>query len=989
MKNKKNLQSWRTNKKKYYIKRQPQNTANRLKKRRLSHRAKRSRRAGFLSPRLKQRLISFGLILVIITLLSGLTFFAYLSRKVTDIRALTDRQLAESTKIFDRTGEELLFEIHGEEKRTEVSLAQIPDYVKWATIAIEDKNFYKHKGISIWGIFRGVVIETLRHGRAQGGSTLTQQFVKNAILTPERRITRKLKEWILAYRIEKTYAKDEILEFYFNEIPYGSTAYGIEAASQLYFGKSIRDINLAEAAILAALPQAPSKYSPYGSNRELLIGRQQYILDLMVAQKYISAEQAEKAKEVELDFKPPNINIKAPHFVMYVKEILSEKYGEKTVEQDGLKVITTLDLYKQEIAEGVISKHAEDNLEEWDATNAALISLDPKTGQVLAMVGSKGFFNEKIDGQVNITTSLRQPGSSMKPVVYATAFIKGYTPDTVLYDVVTNFSHDEAEPYEPHNYDLGERGPVTIRRALAGSLNIPAVKTIYLAGINNVLDVAEELGYTSLTNRDRFGLSLVLGGGEVKLIEHANAFSAFAREGLKQPISAILRVEDKDGKELEEYEEQEKKVIDPKVARLINNILSDNTARAYTFGESNWLTLGGRPVAAKTGTTNDYRDAWTIGYTPSLVTGVWVGNNDNAEMKRGAAGGVVAAPIWHDYMDRVLGDTPIEYFKEPEIKPTGKPILDGKIGAATVVRVDKASGLLATEYTPEHLVEERTYYEPHSILYYLDKNDPLGDPPSNPVSDPQFSLWEERVLKWAEKQLASSTAAGEITATEGQPPTESDNVHRPENIPVVKIITPGPNQTILEPTLNVQIQTTAPRGVNRAEYFINDNLFYANPSYPFNMSKRIDFLNNGFHNLKIRVCDDVDNCRERSIEFNLVLEERLKNQNISIGWAEAINGLAITRIDFPFTFKLKTNDPMGLAKANLFYTIESDNTPQFITSIAPIGSTEFMGVWDSPPPSGTYHVTGEGITWGKKSLSLEPITIIVNNPILEEDSTEE
>ncbi|HLD34818.1 MAG TPA: transglycosylase domain-containing protein, partial [Patescibacteria group bacterium] len=568
--------------------------------------------------------------------------------------------------------------------------------------------FYEHKGISIWGIFRGVVWQTIRGKKAQGGSTLTQQFIKNSILTSERTITRKIKEWLLAYRLENRFSKDEILQMYFNEIPYGSTAYGVEAASQKYFGKTVKDINLAEAAILAALPQGPSRYSPYGSNIDLLLGRQRYILDLMVDQGHATEEEAEEAKNYELTFSPPTANIKAPHFVMYVKEILSSKYGEKMVEQGGLKIITTLDLYKQEIAEEVVKEQAEKNLKNFNATNAALVAINPKNGQILCMVGSKDYFDQEIDGQVNITTSKRQPGSSLKPLVYAAAFIKGYTPNTILYDVITNFSNDATKPYEPRNYDSAEHGPVSIRKALAGSLNVPAVKAIYLAGIKNVTNLAFDLGYTTLSDPDRFGLSLVLGGGEVKLIEHANAYSAFAREGVLHPVSAILRVEKPDGTVLEEFQENEKKVLDPKIARQINDVLSDNGARAYIFGERNWLTLGTRPVAAKTGTTNDYRDAWTMGYTPSIVAGVWVGNNDNSEMKRGADGGVVAAPIWHNFMEKVLGDTPIEKFKPAEIPTTGKAMLDGQVDTGNIVKIDKISGLLATEYTPAHLIIEKS-----------------------------------------------------------------------------------------------------------------------------------------------------------------------------------------------------------------------------------------------------------------------------------------
>ncbi|MCK5061330.1 PBP1A family penicillin-binding protein [Candidatus Parcubacteria bacterium] len=980
MANKNNYQSWRKGKKKYYINR-GQKAQFTLKKK-ASRKNTLSAKNGLVvfGSKTKQR-IFYGLIILFMAgSLATLSFFAYISRGVTDISKLTERIVPQSTRIYDRTGETVLFELYGEEKRTQVPLIEIPDFVKWSTIAIEDKKFYEHGGISLWGIFRSIVWNKLRGKPIAGGSTLTQQFVKNAILSSERTITRKLKEWILAYRIEKTYSKDEILGMYFNEIPYGSTAYGVEAASQLYFGKSIRDINLAEAAILAALPQAPSKYSPYGPNRDLLIGRQQYILDLMTDQKFISIDQADEAKQYILDFQPPASNITAPHFVMYVREILSDKYGEKMVEQGGLKVITTLDLYKQEIAEEIINEHAEDNEKIYQATNAGLVSLDPKTGQILAMVGSKDYFNDDIDGQVNIATSLRQPGSSMKPLIYAASFLKGYTPNTILYDVVTNFSNNKNEPYEPHNYDLREHGPITIRKALAGSLNIPAVKALYLAGIDNVLDLARDLGYTSLEERDRFGLSLVLGGGEVKLLEHANAFGAFAREGMLHPITGILRVEDSAGKTLEEYNEiKGKKALDSKVARLINNILSDNASRAYAFGERNWLTLGNRPVAAKTGTTNDYRDAWTIGYTPSIVTGVWVGNFDNAKMKQGAAGGAVAAPIWHDFMERVLGDTPIENFKTPEIKKTNKAVLDGEIGTAQVIKIDKISGLLATEHTPEHLIEEKTFFEPHSILYYVNPRDPLGKAPKNPEKDPQFELWESRVLAWAVKELASSTSATSSALLGGTPPTESDNVHQPENIPQVSIVTPGNNQTITSPGLNVQIQVSSPRGVVRVDYIINDNLFHSTTEYPFNLNKKVDFLSNGFHNLKIKVCDDVENCKIRELEFNLKLEDQTNTGPVEINWISPSSGLAVSNIDFPLTLQINNTNPRALARVNLSYLAEGKDTPGFIATAEPIESNQISIFWEGIPASGTYTINAEAVTWSKESIRLEPITLIVNN----------
>jgi 1A family penicillin-binding protein len=958
--------SWRDNKKKYYVKRLQSGGSYHGKKNYLPYK-KKSRGFWPLVP--TKKLIGFIFILIIAGGLFGIGAFAWLSRGLPNPNQLMERQIAQSTKILDRTGEHILYEIHGDEKRTLVSLNEIPEYLKWATISIEDKDFYKHKGFSLWAIFRTAVTNVL-FGRKAGGSTLTQQLIKNAVLTTQKTYTRKIKELIMAYRVEKKFSKDEILQMYFNEIPYGSTAYGVEAASQRYFGKSVKDINLAEAAILAALPQAPSRYSPYGSNKDLLIERQHYILDKMAEYGHITKEEAEAAKTMELKFKEPSENIIAPHFVMHIKEMLSEKYGEKTIEQGGLKIYTTLDLYKQKIAEEAVEKWAKKNEEKYKATNAALVSIDPKTGQVLAMVGSRDYFNDDIDGQVNIATSPRQPGSSMKPLVYAATFIKGYTPDTILYDVVTNFSNNQNEPYEPHNYDNEEHGPVTIRKALAGSLNIPAVKAIYLAGIDNVLDLADDLGYTTLKDRSRFGLSLVLGGGEVKLLEHTNAYSAFAREGKLHPITVILKIEDKDGKVIEEFKEKrEKKVLEPMVARLINDILSDNAARAYAFGENNWLTLGSRPVAAKTGTTNDYRDAWTIGYTPSIVTGVWVGNNDNSPMKRGAAGGTVAAPIWHEYMDRVLGDTPIEYFKKAEIQKTGKPVLDGQIEGNIKVKIDRASGLLATEYTPESYIIEKTFTEPHCILYYINKDDPLGDPPKDPSADPQFELWENRVLEWAEKQgLATSS-----------PPTKYDNLHKPENKPKFTILSPKNKQIITEQILRTEIKATAPRGIGRAEYYIDGNLIYINRSYPFNLKKNIYFLPNGFHNLKVRVCDDIDNCSEKDLEFNLILNTSTSSRqdNFSILWLEPNRGLALNNIDFPVSLKVKVVNHPQIAKINFYYQQEGGEQT-LIKSHSPIDTELIEIFWPKAPPPGTYQLFAEAYGWNGQLKKSEKIKISIN-----------
>lgn len=804
-----------------------------------------------------KRNVKIASIFILILLIIGTISVSWMSRDLPDPNKLLEREVAESTKIFDRTGETVLYDIHGEEKRTLVPLADIPQSARDATIAIEDKDFYHHKGFSLWAIFRTAITNIFTNSKA-GGSTLTQQFIKNAVLTTEKSYIRKLKEIILAYRLEKKFSKDEILQMYFNEIPYGSNAYGIEAASQKYFGKKAKDLNLAEAAVLAAMIQSPSRYSPYGANKDVLIARQQYVLDLMVKQNKVSKEEAEEAKKIKLTFRPPSENIIAPHFVMEVKQILAEKYGEKVIEQDGLKIYTTLDTYKQNIAEDVIKKKAPDNDKKYKASNAALVSIDPKTGQILAMVGSKDYFDDSIDGQVNVVMQPRQPGSSIKPIIYAAAFEKGYTPNTILYDVVTNFS-TSGDPYEPHNYNGKEYGPVSMKKALAGSLNIPAVKTLYLTDIDRVISLTKKLGYTTLNDKDRFGLSLVLGGGEVKLLEHVSAYGAFAREGIIHKPVFILKVEDRNGNILEEFKDEKDQVFDANIAREINFVLSDNNERSFIFGPSNFLTLGNRPVAAKSGTTNNNRDAWTIGYTPSLVTGVWVGNNNNSEMKAGADGSVVAAPIWNEYMRTVLGNTNIEVFNPPTIETTGKAVLDGTDVGQIKVKIDKASGLLATEYTPASFVEEKTFQQPHTILYYVNKDDPRGPIPENPANDPQFNLWESRIQEWAKKN----------NITPENPPTEKDNVHIPENQPTFTVTNFSNGQIINNKKLSIHLQASAPRGINRIEYSIDNSINDIITTSPFYLEKNLTDISVGFHSLTIKACDDIDNCSQQDFTFNL------------------------------------------------------------------------------------------------------------------------
>jgi 1A family penicillin-binding protein len=822
--------------------------------------------------------------------------FAYYAKDLPDPQKISERQIVESTKIFDRTGKILLYDIHGEEQRTIVSLDQISKYLRDATIATEDANFYNHFGLDFKGIARAALGVLTGNKSAGGGSTITQQLIKKLFFTDARSYTRKVKEWILALEMERRYSKDEILNFYLNQIPYGSNTYGIEAATQTFFGKPAKDLTLAESATLAALPNAPSRLSPYGSHPEELKMRQEYILDRMSQLGYISAQEADGAKKEKLVFAPQTYGIKAPHFVMYIKEYLEDKYGADYVEKSGLKVYTTIDWDLQQMAEQIIYDGAKSNQQKYNAANAALTALDPKTGQILVMVGSYDYFatsslplgcdpgkNCLFEPNVNVTVRDRQPGSSFKPFAYVTAFEKGFTADTILFDLKTEFnqncppdsSQDKdrygLECYHPNNYDERVRGPVTARQALAQSLNIPSVQMLYLAGIDETIKTAKSMGITSL-NEPYYGLSLVLGGGEVTLLDEVAAYGVFAAEGVKNEKTAILKIEDNKGNVIEEFNGQPKKIFDPQYARMISDILSDNQTRSPVFGSSSPLYFAERPVAAKTGTTQKYRDAWTIGYTPSLVAGIWVGNNDGTSMAKSGAGISAAGPIWHAFLKKAyemknslcekpsfcLPNEP-EQFTKPEPISTGKAMLDGLFTSPTKVRIDKISGQLATEQTPPELIEEKFYNQIHNILYYVNKDDPRGDSPADPAQDPQYNNWEFSTSVW----LAQNSQYIQTV------PTQSDTFHTNANLPRVKIISPYAGQTINQSSFFLQIEASAPLGVKQIDYFLNDDFIGSLLAPPYQATVLIPAgLSNASGSsaiVKIRAYDNVFNRQEDSV----------------------------------------------------------------------------------------------------------------------------
>ena len=776
---------------------------------------------------------------------AGLLMLWVSSWKLPDLSEFGSRKVSESTKIYDRTGTILLYDLHKGARRTIVPYSEMSLNVKNAAVAIEDSEFWQHSGIRITAIFRAVFTNLFQGNLlgGQGGSTITQQVVKNSLLTNEKKVSRKLKEWLLALRIEKTLDKETILSLYLNEIPYGGTVYGIGEASQTFFGKNPRDLSLAEAAYLAALPNAPTYYSPYGNHRDKLEERKNLVLRRMQEVGFITKEEHDAAKKEEVTFKPSSeTGILAPHFVMYIRQYLEEKYGREALEQEGFKVITTLDYDLQKLAEDIVKKYAFLNKEKFDAENAALSAIDPKTGQILVMVGSRDYFDKEIDGNFNVSVAYRQPGSAFKPFVYAEAIKKGYTPETVVFDLPTEFStecnpdgtpilpQNEDKCYKPENYDGNYRGPISLRDALAQSVNVPAIQVLYLAGLRDSLRLAKDMGITTLADTDRYGLTLVLGGGEVKLLDLTSAYGVFAAEGVRREPTGVLRIETKDGKIVEGWKNTYEQVLEPEITRTISDMLSDNKARTPAFGATSPLYFPGRDVAAKTGTTNDFRDAWIVGYAPNLVVGAWAGNNDNRQMHKVAA--YIVAPLWNEFMKEALKRIPVESFSKPAEKDTSSlpPVLRGIWQGNRTYFVDKWSGKLATEFTPPEFRVERAVREIHSILYWIDKSNPTVPRMTLPQTDPQFERWEYAVRTWATEQGFADETAAVI-------PVETDDLHRPEFAPSISITNPLPG-SILDKKEHVVLQAEIASRfpVSQVHFFVNTLFIGSSTKAPWRLS---------------------------------------------------------------------------------------------------------------------------------------------------------
>jgi membrane peptidoglycan carboxypeptidase len=728
-------------------------------------------------------------------------------------------------------------------------------YIQKATIAIEDSNFYNNIGIEPTSIIRAFLADLATGNFSQGASTITQQVVKNALLTQDKTISRKLQELFLAIKLTRMMSKDAILEAYLNETPYGGTVYGVEEASQTFFGKPAKDVTLAEAAYIAAIPQAPTYYSPYGTHTADLDVRQKQVLGRMKDLGMITDADYQSALNEKVDFLTKNSQgIRAPHFVMFVLDYLTKKYGEDAVDNGGLKVITSLDYDMQQKAESVIAHYGPTLGNTFNASNTAMVAIDPKTGDILTMVGSRDYFDKTIDGNYNDALAQRQPGSTFKPFVYATLFEKGYTPDTILWDVPIQFS-PQCNPdgttkdpnasstqicYSPQEYDKKYEGPLTIRVALPQSRNLPAVQALYLAGIPDSLKTASDMGITSLTQPDRYGLSLVLGGGEVSLLEMTSAYGVFANDGVRNPYRYILEVDDNKGNILEQApaippQDASMQVIPAEIAREINDVLSDDSDGVRMASIKPIADSVGRQVAIKTGTTNDYRDVWTVGYTPNLVVGAWAGNNDNHPMSD-AISALIITPVWGSFMSQVAKDFPPENFKAPlPVSTDVKPVMRGIWQGGVSYWIDSISGKVATQYTPQETRKEIVFDNVHSILQWVDKDDPLGPIPTDPSQDGQYANWEYGVRGWFDTWKKSNPGFKETTNL--SIPTAVDDVHIPANMPRVSIVSPAKDASIdANQLLTLNLQETGRYPAQKTELYLNGKYVLTNAINPLSIS---------------------------------------------------------------------------------------------------------------------------------------------------------
>ncbi|OGH53363.1 MAG: hypothetical protein A3G15_05075 [Candidatus Levybacteria bacterium RIFCSPLOWO2_12_FULL_40_10] len=771
----------------------------------------RSRRLRFQRSSLRLLILSRLTRYIFLGLIGGIVlfflYFLWASRDLPTPGKLAGSDIKDSTKILDRNGV-VLYSIFKDYNRLYVPLKDVPTDLKEATISIEDKDFYTNKGFSVTGLIRGLLIDPILKSRVSGGSTITQQLVKNVLLTPERSIARKMKELILAIQVDQRFSKDEILEMYLNNVAYGGTAVGVEAAANLYFGKHAKELNLAQSAFLAGLPQAPSIYSPFVGKDKAYIARTKDVLRRMREDGKITRKEEQGAfKEVEsFTFTQKQGNLKASHFVQYIREQLVKLYGEAVVENGNLTVVTTLDYEIQKNAEDIVFEEIE-KIEKYDVGNGAAIVMDPKAGSILAMVGSRDYFDTEHEGNFNAAIAHRQPGSALKPIMYATAFEKGYTPATLLMDLKTEFPTNVPgqKDYIPVNYDGKYRGPMQVRFALGNSENVPAVKMLARVGIKPVMQKAYDMGIENWKptqeNLNNVGLSLVLGGREITLVEMATAYSTFANKGVKKEAFSIDEVKDRKGKTIYKHKDQKGvKVLSEEVAFLISHILLDNNARSEVFGTNSLLNIAGRTVSVKTGTTDSKRDNWAVGYTPSFVVASWVGNNDNTPMHPTIASGVTGAtPIWRRITQFVLKGKPDERFGEPQ--------------SVVAMQIDAFSGglprdgqptrseyfLKGTEPTTNAVIYKKVKLSKHQGGKLANEEEiKRGDydvkeyivfEEQDPVSRDGRNRWQDAINNWINEAHPGDDLY--------RPPTEvSDHKYEPEETPTPTIsITPTSSLT--------------------------------------------------------------------------------------------------------------------------------------------------------------------------------------------------
>jgi len=830
------------------------------------------RRLRFQSQYDKEKLFAKFLFFLTGAVLIGFIFlfvlFAWYAKDLPSPSKLS-QQTGYSTVFFDRDGK-VLYDMYKDKNRVPVTIEDIPDYLKKATISIEDKNFYSHKGFSQTGMIRAILNMFLGRG-LQSGSTITQQLIKNVLLTNRQTITRKVQEIILAFEVERRYKKDEILLMYLNEAPYGGSNWGVGTAAKAYFGKSVKDLNLVESAILSGLPQSPSYYSPFIGKNDAWKARAKSVLRRMREDGYITREQESSAsKKVEITkFNAPKILIEAPHFVFYVKDKIEKEYGSKIIDQ-GVKIKTTLSLEVQQTAEKIVKEEI-GKLKGFNATNAAVIVLDSKTGEILGMVGSYDFNDEKF-GKFNAALGLRQPGSAMKPFTYGLAFEKGYTPSTVLMDVKTTFPNQGTEDYTPVNYDSKFRGPVQLRFALGNSINLPAVKLLAILGLRDFLTKLNDLGLNTFTpnseNLKRFGLSLTLGGGETTLLDLTSAYSVLAFGGLKHDINSVNDISDFKGKNIfKKVRTQEKRIFSPEISFLLSHILSDNNARIEEFGPNSYLNIPGKTVSVKTGTTDDKRDNWAIGYTKSITVGVWVGNNDNSKMNpKISSGATGASPIWY----RIMGELLKKYDDGIMDKPDKvKAItIDGYLGGLPKdgyptraeyyvdgtepkdispfykkIKISKSNGKLANDVE----IKSGAFEEKDFIVITE----------SDPVSTDGKNRWQEAINAWAAEQGDNKF----------KPPTETSDAS--SDSVIVSIKNPEDHSTISNGSLNIKAKITTFDKIKNIKIKLNGETRFEWNEDKRDIDETIQITKDDVYELQIIATNEKDKQGESTIKFGV------------------------------------------------------------------------------------------------------------------------